>query len=83
LLWQSSQLRLRIDRIVHATGSAGTQAGLIAGLSATNSDIPLLGISVRAPRDKQEQNVWRLAQQTRELLGVCGGRLWPAHRGDA
>jgi len=72
LLWQSSQQRLRVDHIVHATGSAGTQAGLIAGLSATNSAIPLLGISVRAPRDKQEQNVWRLAQQTRELLGVPG-----------
>lgn len=72
LLWQSSQLRLRIDHIVHATGSAGTQAGLIAGLTATHSGIPLLGISVRAPRDKQEHNVWRLAQQTRELLGVPG-----------
>ncbi|STA77915.1 D-cysteine desulfhydrase [Citrobacter koseri] len=54
LLWQSSQLRLRIDHIVHATGSAGTQAGLIAGLTVTHSGIPLLGISVRAPRDKQE-----------------------------
>ncbi|WP_437615140.1 D-cysteine desulfhydrase [Erwinia sp. V71] len=72
LLWQSSQQRLRIDHIVHATGSAGTQAGLISGLSATHSAIPLLGISVRAPREKQEQNVWRLAQQTRELLGVPG-----------
>ena len=72
LLWQSSQLRLRIDHIVHATGSAGTQAGLIAGLTATHSGIPLLGISVRAPREKQEHNVWRLAQQTRELLGVPG-----------
>ena len=72
LLWQSSQQRLRIDHIIHATGSAGTQAGLIAGLSATHSGIPLLGISVRAQRDKQEQSVWRLAQQTRELLGVPG-----------
>lgn len=72
LLWQSSQQRLRIDHIVHATGSAGTQAGLVAGLHASNSGIPLLGISVRAPREKQEQNVWRLAQQTLELLGVEG-----------
>lgn len=72
LLWQSSQQRLRIDHIVHATGSAGTQAGLVAGLHASNSGVPLLGISVRAPREKQEQNVWRLAQQTLELLGVEG-----------
>ena len=68
LLWQSSQLRLRIDHIVHATGSAGTQAGLIAGLTATHSGIPLLGISVRAPREKQEHNVWRLAQHEGILL---------------
>ncbi|NMP25621.1 D-cysteine desulfhydrase [Rahnella sp. SAP-1] len=72
LLYQSSQQRLRIDHIVHATGSTGTQAGLVAGLTATNSGIPLLGISVRAPREKQEQNVYALAQRTRDLLGVPG-----------
>ncbi len=38
LLFQSSQLRLRIDSVVHATGSTGTQAGLVAGFSATNSE---------------------------------------------
>jgi L-cysteate sulfo-lyase len=72
LLYQSSQQRLRIDHIVHATGSTGTQAGLLAGLTATNSGIPVLGISVRAPKEKQEQNVYALAQRTRELLGVPG-----------
>ncbi|KAA8999047.1 D-cysteine desulfhydrase [Affinibrenneria salicis] len=72
LLFQSSQQRLRIDHIVHATGSTGTQAGLVAGLSASHSGIPVLGISVRAPKARQEQNVWALAQRTRELLGVPG-----------
>lgn len=72
LLYQSSQQRLRIDLVVHATGSTGTQAGLVAGLSATNSHIPVLGISVRAPKQKQEENVWNLASRTRELLGVPG-----------
>lgn len=70
LLWQSSQQRLRIDHVVHASGSSGTQAGLVAGLFATNSAIPVLGISVRAPKEKQEQNVWNLASKTLELLGV-------------
>ncbi|WP_058911672.1 D-cysteine desulfhydrase [Entomohabitans teleogrylli] len=70
LLYQSSQLRLRIDHIVHATGSTGTQAGLVAGLTATHSAIPVLGISVRAPQARQEENVRNLAIQTRELLGV-------------
>ncbi|MFC3396097.1 D-cysteine desulfhydrase [Brenneria rubrifaciens] len=72
LLFQSSQQRLRIDRIVHATGSTGTQAGLITGLTATHSQIPLLGISVRAPKEKQEENVYALAQRTWQLLGIPG-----------
>lgn len=72
LLFQSSQQRLRIDHIVHATGSTGTQAGLVAGLAATHSQIPLLGISVRAPKEKQEENVYALAQRTWQLLGVPG-----------
>lgn len=70
LLYQSSQLRLHIDHIVHATGSTGTQAGLVAGLHATNSNIPVLGISVRAAKEKQEENVWNLATRTLDLLGV-------------
>ncbi|WP_224718130.1 D-cysteine desulfhydrase [Pectobacterium versatile] len=72
LLFQSSQQRLRIDHIVHATGSTGTQAGLVTGLVATNSPIPLLGISVRAPKAKQEENVYALAQRTWQLLGIPG-----------
>ncbi|MCA5918422.1 D-cysteine desulfhydrase [Pectobacterium brasiliense] len=72
LLFQSSQQRLRIDHIVHATGSTGTQAGLVTGLAATHSQIPLLGISVRAPKAKQEENVYALAQCTWQLLGIPG-----------
>ena len=72
LLYQSTQTGLRIDHIVHATGSTGTQAGLLAGLTATNSGIPVTGISVRAPKARQEENVWQLASRTRALLGVPG-----------
>ncbi|WP_425072232.1 D-cysteine desulfhydrase [Sagittula sp. S175] len=72
VLSQINDLGLTVDHIVHATGSAGTQAGLIAGLSAMNAAIPLLGIGVRAPRDKQEENVYRLATATAEKLGCPG-----------
>lgn len=61
-----------IDHVVHATGSAGTQAGLIVGLKALNSGIPLLGIGVRAPKPKQEENVFKLAVATAEKLGCPG-----------
>lgn len=72
LLAQANQQGLRIDHVVHATGSAGTQAGLVAGLVATNSGIPVYGISVRAAKEAQEQNVYKLACQTAEKLGCPG-----------
>lgn len=72
LLTQANDMGLKIDRVVHATGSAGTQAGLVTGLVASNSLIPVLGIGVRAPREAQEANVFRLAQHTAEHLGLPG-----------
>jgi L-cysteate sulfo-lyase len=73
LLAQANELGLRIDRVVHATGSAGTQAGLVAGLEALTSGIRVLGIGVRNPKDRQEANVHRLAEATGEKLGLKGG----------
>ena len=72
MLAQVNDRALRIDHIVHATGSAGTQAGLITGLKAMNARIPLLGIGVRAPKPKQEENVFTLACATAEKLGCPG-----------
>lgn len=72
LVAQADAMGLRIDKIVHATGSTGTQAGLVAGLDAINAPIEVIGISVRAPRDRQIENVYRLAAETSELLGVRG-----------
>lgn len=72
LVNQANEMGLQISRIVHATGSAGTQAGLITGLRAINAGIPLLGIGVRAPQEKQEANVFALAQATAEKLGCAG-----------
>jgi L-cysteate sulfo-lyase len=70
LVQQSAERGLRIDALVHATGSAGTQAGLVAGLQALNSPIRLLGIGVRAPREKQESMVYDLACRTWALMGL-------------
>lgn len=72
MLAQFNDLGLAVDHIVHATGSAGTQAGLITGLKAMNAGIPLLGIGVRAPKPKQEENVYNLALKTAEKLGCPG-----------
>src|SRR6201996_99038 len=72
LVAQANAMGLKIDHVVHATGSAGTQAGFVTGLVAISSGIPTLGISVRAPKEKQEASVFELAQRTAEHLGVPG-----------
>ena len=70
LVTQANDLGLRIDRLVHATGSAGTQAGLVAGLHALSSPVRVLGVGVRAPKQTQEANVLRLARATATHMGV-------------
>ena len=72
LVHQANSQSLKIDHIVHATGSAGTQAGLVTGLMAMNSHIPVLGIGVRAPKEKQEGNVFSLAERTADYIGAPG-----------
>ncbi|SNR62000.1 D-cysteine desulfhydrase [Paracoccus sediminis] len=69
LVGQANDRSLVIDHLITATGSAGTQAGLVTGLKAINARIPLTGIGVRAPKDKQEENVFALARKTAERLG--------------
>jgi L-cysteate sulfo-lyase len=73
LMQQVDQMGLGIDRVVTATGSAGTQAGLVVGLEGANAGIPVLGIGVRLPRDAQEANVHRLAEATADYVGMQGG----------
>lgn len=72
MLGQFNDRGIKVDHIVHATGSAGTQAGLITGLKAMNAGLPLLGIGVRAPKPKQEESVFNLAVRTSEKLGCPG-----------
>lgn len=63
---QADELDLKVDAIVTATGSAGTQAGLAAGLALMNLhwEVRLVGIGVRAPKDRQEEMVFKLACDT-------------------
>ncbi|NIV17443.1 MAG: D-cysteine desulfhydrase [Woeseiaceae bacterium] len=72
LLTQAEERELAIDHIVHATGSAGTQAGMVVGLKVMKSDIPLLGIGVNAPKAEQEDKVFKLACETAEFIGSPG-----------
>jgi L-cysteate sulfo-lyase len=70
ILQQAAGIGVRIDRAVHATGSSGTQAGLIAGFDGMRSGVRVLGITVGRPRDNQERNVGRLLDETWAHLGI-------------
>lgn len=72
LLEQAQEQGLKIDHLVTATGSAGTQAGLAVGLKALESDIPMLGIGVNIPQDAQEEKVFALACETADYIGKPG-----------
>jgi L-cysteate sulfo-lyase len=67
---QCEAMGLRKPHLVHATGSAGTQAGLVAGVHALGLHWPVTGIGVRAPRAVQETRVHDLAVRVLSLLGV-------------
>ncbi len=70
ILQQLAEQELAIDQIVLASGSAGTQAGLLAGLIVANSDIAVLGIAVSRSTPVQQQLVENLLEQTLTFLGL-------------
>jgi D-cysteine desulfhydrase len=70
LLAQTRDMDLVLDHIICASGSGGTQAGLLAGLVGNCADTQLTGISVRRLRTEQESVVHAYAGQVADLLGL-------------
>ncbi len=70
LLTQSFDFGVGFDHLIVASGSAGTHAGLLVGLTAASADLPVIGINVRRPQSEQEGNVHALASATAAFLGV-------------
>lgn len=61
---------LNFDHMVVPSGSAGTHAGIIAGMIGNNINIPVTGIGVNRPKAVQQEAVHKLANQTLDLIGV-------------
>ncbi len=61
---------IKFDCLIQATGSTGTQAGLVSGLCALSSELPVLGISVRQNCERQIDAVWKLVRETVEKLNT-------------
>ncbi|OKY25185.1 D-cysteine desulfhydrase [Thalassotalea sp. PP2-459] len=70
IISQIKQQAVELDHIVLATGSAGTQAGLLAGLIIAGIDIPVMGICVSRPATEQVALVTALLERTLVLLGL-------------
>lgn len=70
MVQQFEEQGISVDHIVHATGSTGTQAGLVTGLKACGCNIPLLGYGVRFAKEIQEEKVFKLAKSTAEKIGM-------------
>lgn len=72
LLQQCDEQDVAFDRLVLASGSAGTHAGMAVGLRASGSDLPILGIGVNIPREQQEAKVFALAVETANYIDKPG-----------
>jgi 1-aminocyclopropane-1-carboxylate deaminase/D-cysteine desulfhydrase-like pyridoxal-dependent ACC family enzyme len=69
LLEQARAAGVRFDRVVVASSSGGTQAGLVAGARLHGFEGEVLGISIDEERAALQSTVARLAAETAALLG--------------
>lgn len=68
-LRQLFDMQLKIDAMVVPSGSAGTHAGIVAGMVGNNAGIPVLGMDVSRPKAVQEELVHKLASEVSAKVG--------------
>ncbi len=69
ILEDQERLGVEFDLMVHASGSGGTQAGLVVGKELTGWPGEILGISVAMEKEALEEHIFSLASATAGLLG--------------
>jgi L-cysteate sulfo-lyase len=69
LLQQARERDLRIDHLVVASGSGGTQAGLILGMALADSNVPVLGIDI----DHDPEHVLALVRDVTQAAAKKAG----------
>ncbi len=70
ILNQINEMQLPIDHIILPSGSAGTHAGMVTGMTGLNANIPISGINVSREKNIQQDLVYKLAQETTQKLGI-------------
>jgi len=68
---QALEMNVKITHVVHATGSGGTQAGLVVGAKALGGDVKIVGISISGKKENIQKNVAAIAGQTAKTLGLA------------
>jgi L-cysteate sulfo-lyase len=85
---QSRALGIRPVAIVHCTGSAGTQAGLVVGASVAMPETRIVGIDIDAEPERVRADVIAYARAAADLIGasidendveVVAGHAGPAY----
>jgi len=69
ILRDQERLNTSFDHVIHASGSGGTQAGLVVGKALTGWLGRISGISVAMDKETLEETVFKLALETAALLG--------------
>jgi len=67
---QAEAAGVRVDAIVHATGSGGTQAGLAVGAKALAEGCRVVGISVSDPAGPFSKDVLEIGRAAQSALGL-------------
>jgi D-cysteine desulfhydrase family pyridoxal phosphate-dependent enzyme len=70
ILEDSAALGIKFDSVFHASGSGGTQAGLITGFKGVPDAPAVIGVSVSFSHDELLDMVLPLSQQTGSLLAL-------------
>lgn len=71
ILTQAADAKMKFEAVVVATGSGGTQGGLVAGMQLLDG-APVIGIAVEGDRREQEALAARQVADTLRLLGHAG-----------
>jgi D-cysteine desulfhydrase len=67
---QLNDMHLNIDHMVVPSGSAGTHAGMVVGMAAMETGIPVSGMNVSREKTVQEEIVYKLTMETAAKLGI-------------
>lgn len=78
LLTQANELGIRIDAIVHASTSGGTQAGLYTGTKVTESGVQVVGISAGPAQEVVARRVLGIVEELVQMLEL----RWRPHPDD-